>query len=121
MVTNSRASLGPRSLRPLNTPAPIRVECDRHGRPISVRKTRWPRSRAVVQIQDCWRIDDEWWRERPISRLYYTLLLEDESLVTLYHDLISDKWFEQRGRRSRIDLPADRNSSPAFEDAGSNY
>ena len=72
-------------------------------------------------IQDRWRIDDEWWRERPISRLYYSLLLEDESLVTLYHDLINDKWFEQRGRRSRIELPDERKASLCPENGASAY
>jgi hypothetical protein len=51
---------------------------------------------SVAQIQDCWRIDDEWWRERPVVRLYYTLRLEGDVLVTLYHDLITDTWHEQR-------------------------
>jgi hypothetical protein len=51
----------------------------------------------VLRVQDCWRIDDEWWRERPISRLYFTLRLEDETLATVYHDLIAESWHEQRG------------------------
>lgn len=51
----------------------------------------------MVRVQDRWRIDDEWWREHPISRLYYTVVLEDDTLLTLYHDLLADAWFEQRG------------------------
>ncbi len=26
-------------------------------------------------VLESWRIDDEWWRPRPVSRLYYHLLL----------------------------------------------
>ena len=48
-------------------------------------------------IQDHWRIDDEWWREHPIAREYYKLLLDDGTLLTIYHDLLRDEWFEQRG------------------------
>ncbi|HEX2187051.1 MAG TPA: hypothetical protein VHN78_16270 [Chloroflexota bacterium] len=48
-------------------------------------------------MQDQWRIDDEWWRERSIARLYYTLLLGDGTLLTIYHDLLAHTWFEQRG------------------------
>jgi hypothetical protein len=56
----------------------------------------------VASVQDRWRLDDEWWRERPISRLYHALVLEDGTLLTVYHDLSHDEeegpaWFEQRG------------------------
>jgi hypothetical protein len=29
--------------------------------------------------------------------MYYVLLLDDGSLLTIYHDLVTDEWFEQRG------------------------
>ena len=69
---------------------------NRHGEPVAVRKVGWPRRRRVLRVQDCWRIDDEWWREAPIARLYYLVQLEGETLLTLYHDLVADAWFEQR-------------------------
>jgi hypothetical protein len=49
---------------------------------------------AVAQVQDVWRIDDEWWREE-VSRLYYRLLLEDGRVWTLYRDLTRDQWYKQ--------------------------
>jgi hypothetical protein len=49
---------------------------------------------AVAAVQDRWRIDDEWWRTRPVSRLYYSLLLEDGRTVTVYRDLVSGRWFK---------------------------
>lgn len=65
---------------------------------MAVRRRGWPRPRAVVRVLDTWRLDDEWWRERPIARLYYRLLLEEDSAVlTLYHDLATQTWHEQRG------------------------
>jgi hypothetical protein len=72
------------------------VRVDATGRPLAVQRHGWPRARAVVRVQDCWRIDDEWWRERAISRLYHDLLLDDGQLLTVYHDLVADAWFEQR-------------------------
>ena len=42
-----------------------------------------------------WRIDDEWWRERPVSRVYYSLLLEEGRTVTVYRDLVRGKWWRQ--------------------------
>ena len=84
-----------RELRPLNRPVPIQVETDPNARPIAVQRRGWPRPRAVVRIQDRWRIDDEWWRARPISRLYHVLLLADGTLLTVYRDLLADAWFAQ--------------------------
>lgn len=97
MVSYPRASLGARALRPLNAPVPLWVRADAAGQPLAVRRGRWAGPRRVVRVQDRWRIDDEWWREHPISRLYYTVVLEDDTLLTLYHDLLADAWFEQRG------------------------
>lgn len=97
MVAYPRAPLGARALRPLSTPTSLWVGADAAARPLAVRKGRWSRPRAVARVQDHWRIDDEWWRDRPISRLYYTVVLEGDILLTLYHDLLTDTWFEQRG------------------------
>ncbi len=97
MVSYPRAPLGSRALRPLNTPIALWVRADAAGHPLAVRKDRWPRPRAVARVQDRWRIDDEWWRDRPISRLYCIVVLEGNVLLTIYHDLVADAWFEQRG------------------------
>lgn len=96
MVSHSRAPLGARDLRSLNTPAPVRVRADAAGQPLAVLRSGWSGPREVVRVQDRWRIDDEWWRAHPISRLYFSLLLADGTLLTLYHDLIANRWFEQR-------------------------
>ncbi len=109
MVPDPRAPLGARSLRALNAPVPIQVEADAGGQPVRVRRAGWPRPRAVLARQDHWRIDDEWWRDRPISRLYHTVVLEHDLLLTIYHDLIADTWFEQRDQvrpdRGGVDGP----------------
>jgi hypothetical protein len=45
-------------------------------------------------VQDCWRIDDEWWRKQ-VSRLYFSLLLEDGRTLTIYRDLVTGRWSQQ--------------------------
>lgn len=97
MVSHSRAPLGTRDLRrQLNTPVPVEVRVNAQGSPVAVRRSAWSRAREVVGLQDLWRIDDEWWRAHPISRLYHLLLLADDTLLLVYHDLVADSWFEQR-------------------------
>ena len=53
----------------------------------------------VAAVQDRLRIDDEWWRERPVSRLYCQVQLERGRVLTLYHDLIGDSWWERGSLR----------------------
>jgi hypothetical protein len=105
MVADPRATLGagdvralrPQSgLRPLNAPSPLRVDLDASGRVVALWRQGRLTPRTIAAVQDRWRIDDEWWREHAISRMYYALLLDDGTLLTVYHDLVADAWFEQR-------------------------
>lgn len=52
------------------------------------------RDREIERIQDSWQVDDEWWRE-PVSRRYLQIVLRDGALRTLFHDRITNRWFEQ--------------------------
>ena len=63
------------------------MEADEQGRPIAVYLSG--QRLAVEAVLETWRIDDEWWRERPVSRLYFGLLLEDGRTVTVYRDLVT--------------------------------
>jgi len=100
MVADTGAAGGPGRLRYLNRPRGVRVEAGEDGRPTAV---RLPAGRqglsgrrcAVEAVLERWRIDDEWWREQPVSRLYYSLLLEDGRTVTVYRDLVSGRWARQ--------------------------
>ena len=83
-------------LRPLNAPSPLRVDLDARGQVVALWRQGRLTPRSIAAVQDRWRIDDEWWREHAISRMYYTLLLDDGTLLTVYHDLVADVWFEQR-------------------------
>lgn len=93
MVQDPRTAARADQLRPLNTPRPIKVLVDQ-GSPAAI-VTRQGERLPVAQIQEVWRIDDEWWRE-PLQRLYYRLLLQNGKLCTVYHDTVDDAWFEQR-------------------------
>ena len=79
--------------RPLNRPRPLRVEAGADGRPIAVYLSG--QRYAVESVLETWRIDDEWWREQAVSRLYFSLLLEDGRTVTVYRDLVSGRWATQ--------------------------
>lgn len=80
----------PLRIRPLNAPRPVRVVEASDGSPVSIN------GHQVARVVDRWRIDDEWWRESPISRMYYEVELADGRTWTGFRDLIGDGWYEQR-------------------------
>jgi hypothetical protein len=87
MVTAAGAETRADRVRCLNLPRPVQVTVDpQSGLPVALH--------AVELIQDCWHVDDEWWRD-PISRHYVQVILRDGAMRTLFHDRIADRWFEQ--------------------------
>jgi hypothetical protein len=92
VVTHSRTTARADQLRSLNQPRPVRVQTSKRDHPTAIGSGQ--HQQPVREIQDVWRIDDEWWRE-PISRLYYRVLLANGHVRTVYHDLITGDWRAQ--------------------------
>ena len=92
MVQDTRKTLRSDTYRPVNTPEPVDVEEDSSGLPLAVRS---PRRQAIKTVEDRWRIDDEWWRLEPVSRLYCEVLLVSGQRLVLYKDLINNCWYRQ--------------------------
>ena len=108
MVQDSGKTLCLNTFKPLNLPEPVQVEESASGRPAvikmapsnSVAQAAWPvRKKAggqtVRSVEDRWRIDDEWWRSEPVSRLYYSVRLTSGQRLVLYKDLVSGQWYRQ--------------------------
>ncbi|MDA0596508.1 MAG: hypothetical protein O2921_04450 [Chloroflexi bacterium] len=53
----------------------------------------------VAEIDDIWKVNDEWWRgpDEEIARLYYVLRLESGQQLTIYIDLTTNIWYRQAG------------------------
>ena len=75
--------------RPTDTPH--KSTPPKHGRRASP-----ARALRVTAIEDRWEIDEEWWRTRPVSRMYYRVLLEDGQALTIYRDMLNGIWYRQR-------------------------
>ena len=93
MVEDPRAEAGPDPLRPINEPVPIDMDIGGDGDPVRLCvQGRWF---VVSEWRDRWRVDDEWWRDEEISRMYFKVLLDDGREVTVFRDLITDRWYQQ--------------------------
>ena len=78
--------------KPLNMPESLSVEEDPVGLPTGVKLKQRHR---ITTIKDYWRIDDEWWRSEPISRIYYAVILDSGRRIVLCHNLIDNRWYSQ--------------------------
>ena len=92
MVENTGKTLRADTYKPVNTPEALQVEEDASGFPLAVKGKR---RQAIISIEDRWRLDDEWWRAEPVSRLYYNVLLASGQRLVLYKDLVTGGWYEQ--------------------------
>lgn len=92
MVTDTGKTLRTDTIKPVNLPESVSVEEDPSGLPIMVKIKR---RQKITAIEDRWRIDDEWWRTAPISRIYYSVLLASGQKLVLYQDLVNHKWYRQ--------------------------
>jgi hypothetical protein len=81
-------------LRRLNAPTKVAVRVGPDGVPTDVGVGR--RAQPVASVHERWRIDEGWWWEQPVSRLYWRLVLADGRLVTVYQDLQEGTWWTQR-------------------------
>jgi hypothetical protein len=92
MVPHPGKTLRVSAYKPVNLPEPVPVEEPVPGGPAAVKLAS---RQAVTAIDDCWRIDDEWWRKEPISRLYYAVRFTGGQRLVIYKDLIRNQWYKQ--------------------------
>jgi hypothetical protein len=92
VVEDSGETLRAGAYRPLNTPETVMVEEDAAGLPQTVNEKRRQR---IESVEDCWRLDDEWWRTEPVSRLYYMVRLASGQKLVIFKDLITNDWYRQ--------------------------
>lgn len=92
MVENTGETLRAGAYKPLNTPEILRVKEDDAGRPLVIMGRR---RMGIEAIDDRWRLDDEWWRSEPVSRLYYAVRLASGQKLVLYKDLVTGGWYRQ--------------------------
>jgi hypothetical protein len=91
-------------VRRLNEPVPADVRLGVDGRPVRVawRERRDARGRGrrsyerVECVLDTWCVDDSWWSEQPVRRIYHELQLEGGVRLVLCWDLVAERWLAQR-------------------------
>ena len=94
MVQNTRETSSTNRVHALNQPNLIQVEEIENHKPLRIKLHH--QNRRVVSIEDIWEIVDGWWRVSPTNRRYYRLNLEGEVMITIFRDLTSNLWYQQR-------------------------
>ena len=91
------------ALRPLGLPRPLQVRTDDRALPREVSGTApqhaTHQQRAplrVERVEEVWRIAEEWWREAPIGRTYYRVIVDGGRPLTIFRDREGGRWYEQR-------------------------
>jgi len=92
MVADTGKTLRADTAKPVNLPEPLAVEENPEGLPAFVKLKR---RQKIIAVEDCWRIDDEWWRSEPVSRLYYAVILASGQRLVLSKNLIASCWYRQ--------------------------
>lgn len=90
--TRKKESIG--EIRTINNPTCIVVEEDILHNPTSV--AIGSRKLQIDFIEDMWDVVDEWWRPSMIARRYYKVIFREGSILTIFRDLISGIWWEQK-------------------------
>lgn len=88
-VPERRAALSPGPV-PLMQPRPVEVRTADDGHPVAVAR------RPVAHERERWIVEDRWWTPRPVRRHYFELVLEGGANKTIFQDLRTRHWFEQR-------------------------
>jgi hypothetical protein len=52
--------------------------------------------KRVDSIREEWLVEDRWWVAPPLRRHYLELVLDSGRCVTVFRDLGTGGWFEQR-------------------------
>jgi len=92
VVKNPGKALCVGTYKPVNNPEPVPVKEGAAGFPAQVGLPKW---QTIAEVEDRWRIDDEWWRSQPVSRLYFKVRLDSGQQLIIYRDLISYNWYQQ--------------------------
>ena len=94
MVEDTRKAGGSGDIRPLNQPVVLQVRADDEGIPMSLKlRGKWL---EVESVEDRWRIEDEWWRDQPVDRMYFTCVVDGGIKVTVFQDTSTMAWYWQR-------------------------
>ena len=96
MVNDTGRAPDTRRIRRLKSPYAVEVEANTAGVPLRLRLGgTW---RDVSLVRRPWRIDQNWWRDAEVSRLYYRIAPDNGPPLTIYRDLITGDWFRQEYR-----------------------
>jgi hypothetical protein len=79
------------SVRRIGVPRRVTVHAGPGGVPVTVGRTQ------VDAVNEDWVVEDRWWTGKPLRRRYFELVLTDGRNMVVFLDLVTGRWFAQRG------------------------
>ena len=78
---------------PLYTPKRVRFRAYEKHKLIKIGQTE----RRIQRILDHWVVQEDWWELKPLSRMYYRIILENGAIHKVFFDQVEQRWFQQPG------------------------
>jgi hypothetical protein len=75
----------------LGRPRAAEISLGSDGRPATLGAS------SVDSVLEDWLVEDRWWTDRPVRRRYLELVLVSGRCVVVFRDLITGRWYTQRG------------------------
>lgn len=94
MVSNPREKnhIGP--IRLLNSPIPVHVKVNKYQRPMEVTINR--KISRILEINEVWEINMEWWRPIPTKRRYFRVTTSSNNNLIIFLDMQNNDWYIQK-------------------------
>ena len=94
MVSNTREKnhIGP--IRLLNPPIPTNVKVNKYQRPTEV--TIKGKMSKILEINEVWEINMEWWRPIPTKRIYFRVITSSNNNLIMFLDVPNNDWYIQK-------------------------
>ena len=69
---------------------PIHVQEDDEFRPVLVLEGR---SQTVASVDDRCEVEEDWWKDNPVVRMYYRVTLEDGRQLPIFRNMVHGGWY----------------------------
>ena len=72
-------------------PMPCKVQENAEQRPVAV--TLFGQQLEVESIEERWEDEEDWWKDNPLVRVTYQVVLADGRRLTIFKNMLTGGWY----------------------------